>query len=116
MTLRTALYCVVGVLIASTLRPHFESAQAERPETCLQNIASSSAISRDQLAAFIELRPGAQQATIQATIGQPYCLLAPKDGYQREAYPLRFDGETWLIVAYSGTTYNSYTFTFHNGR
>ena len=116
MTLRTALYCVFGVLIASTLRPHFESAQASGRSACFQKIASSSAISRDQLAAFIELRPGAQRATIQATIGQPYCLLAPKDGYQREAYPFTFDAETWLIVAYSGTTYDSYTFTFHNGR
>ena len=95
------------------------AAIAGRPEPCTQQILSSATISRQQLSNVINLAQGSDRGQVQAVLGPPYCKLSaiPEAGLERDAYPLRFDPETWLVVHYlNGKTYYDYDFTFHNGR
>jgi hypothetical protein len=92
---------------------------AGQPEPCTQIILPNATISRQQLSDFINLAQGSDKGQVQAVLGPPYCKLStiPEAGLERDAYPLRFDPETWLVVRYlSGKTYYDYDFTFHNGR
>lgn len=96
-----------------------QPAIAGRSEPCTQQVLPSATISREQLSNFINLAQGSDKGQVQAVLGPPYCKLSaiPEAGLERDAYPLRFDPETWLVVRYlNGKTYYDYDFTFHNGR
>jgi hypothetical protein len=56
---------------------------------------------------------------LRQVVEKPYCKLqniqVRKDATaQREAYPLAFDPETWLVVLYEGEEYAGYSFSFRH--
>jgi hypothetical protein len=104
----------LGVTVA--LQNTISSAQSTRPEACQVFISPNASITRDQLAAFLQLPENARKQDVQQALGMPRCKLAKRGEIDRHAYPLRFDPETWIIVEYSGAWMDTYTFTFHNGR
>lgn len=116
MTPKTLLYCVIGTALASFLQTLYAVAQSAKPEKCDRVIAPYSVINRDQLKEFLELSQYPNKERVQSVLGAPFCKLPNRDGFDRDAYPMEFDPETWLVVRYTGYWMFDYTFTVHNGR
>ncbi len=86
-------------------------------ETCEQITKPEASLSRDQLAKLLTVPEGDNKAKIRQIAKEPYCQLAKlsiRAGATavREAYPLDFDAQTWLIVLYEGDQYAGYRFSF----
>lgn len=107
--------CEASLLTLALCLSTTHSALAGQPEPCIQTIAPLAAIGRSELEQFINLYQPTDKGRVQQVLGVPYCKLQTlPSGIQRDAYPLKFDPETWLIVHYRYGYYNSYDFTFHN--
>lgn len=86
-------------------------------ETCQETIHSGAVLSRSQLSQFLTMATPNPKQTVQAIVGVPYCRLSQIKGdtgvmLDREAYPMEFDPQVWLIVLYEGNNYVGYTFSF----
>jgi hypothetical protein len=85
-------------------------------DNCQQLIQPQAVLSRDRLSQLLTLPEQATQEKVRQVIQQPYCQLSPQSGQgnaaKREAYPLAFDPQTWLIVTYEGDAYTGYSFSF----
>ena len=98
------------------------------PQTdCLEVVRSGAEMSRGQLSQLIALPTGSSQEAVRQVTDVPYCVLpagvagekaAPKaddpiaQAGRREAYPLAFDPDTWVVVAYEANSYVGYDFVF----
>lgn len=109
----------VGMLAVAALvvspRPGVESQRAAT--VCEQRVQSTAVLSRDQLSKLLSIPERSSREAVREVIDQPYCLLANvavREGTpsEREAYPLEFDPQTWLIVLYEGEEYVGYDFSF----
>lgn len=103
--------------------PGPKTSQAIANSTCQQVIKSGAEISRSQLSSLLAVPKGASPEAVRQVINEPYCLLpatnegqaakgAPQKVATREAYPLAFDREAWVVVNYSSGTYVDYDFVF----
>lgn len=109
----------VLALAALLITPNLgkEQVQESSPFTCVKIEQTRALVSRDRLKALLEIDLQAPKATVQELLKQPYCVMAagkteagqPTD---REAYPLEFDPQTWLVVLYEGDRYAGYDFRF----
>lgn len=93
-----------------------KSAPAAR-EVCQQVIQEKAVLSRDELAQLLTVPEGSDRSQIQQVVKSPYCQLSQvqvRSGAmaQREAYPLAFDPQTWLVILYEGESYVGYSFSF----
>lgn len=82
---------------------------------CQEIVQPKAVVSRDQLAQLLTVPERGERAQVQAIIKQPYCrmpALSIRAGAttERDAYPLAFDPQTWLVVLYEGGTYVGYGF------
>jgi hypothetical protein len=85
--------------------------------TCFKQENPQALVSRDQVKKLLETDLQASRATVREALKTPYCVLSagkteagePAD---REAYPLEFDPDTWLVVLYEGDRYIGYDFRF----
>jgi len=82
-------------------------------EPCQEMVQAKTLISKQQLAQLLTLPVGTPQAKIREVLNQPYCKLANlqiRTGATavREAYPLDFDSQNWLIVLSEGDQYAGY--------
>ena len=106
-------------LAALVITPQLSQSQVEEatPFTCIKQDQVTALVSRDQLKRLIETDLQAPKNTVREFLQQPYCVLSlgqtqagqPAD---REAYPLEFDPQTWLVVIYEGDRYAGYDFRF----
>ncbi len=85
--------------------------------TCVRQEQPKALVSRDQIKKLLETELQAPKATVQEFLQVPYCVLSPgktEAGLpaDREAYPLEFDPQTWLVVLYEGDRYAGYDFRF----
>lgn len=106
-------------LAALLIFPNLNQDQAPEAEafTCIRQEQPKSLVSRDQLKKLLETDLQAPKATVQGFLNAPYCVLSPgktEAGLpaEREAYPLEFDPQTWLVVLYDGDRYVGYDFRF----
>lgn len=95
---------------------------SRRPKTvsnkCLEMVQQQSVMHRDKLSQLLSIPERSSRDQIKAVISEPYCRLpqvemragVPAD---REAYPLAFDPQTWLVVLYEGNEYAGYDFVFN---
>jgi len=86
-------------------------------EVCQRVIQSQAVLSRDRLSQLLTLPEQTKKEQVQQVIQQPYCQLpvVQEQGdrnTQRDAYPLAFDPQTWLIVTYNNDAYTGYSFSF----
>jgi hypothetical protein len=128
----------VATLALLAIVPGKGTSQAIANATCQQVVKSGAEISRAQLASLISVPKGAAPEAVRQAINEPYCLLPVPDQAQspkdlkskdlkaedlkteetlekvttREAYPLAFDPEAWVIVNYSSGAYVDYDFVF----
>lgn len=87
------------------------------PFTCIRQEQPKALVSRDQLAKLLDTDLQAPKASVQEFLNAPYCVLSAgktEAGLpaEREAYPLEFDPQTWLVVLYDGDRYVGYDFRF----
>lgn len=117
----------VGAIALALLSfiPGQVGSKAVDPTTCQKKIRPTGAISRGQISALLALPTGASKEAVRRVVDEPYCLLSAiaKDpnavgkgaiaGAEREAYPLAFDPEAWVVVTYEeGGKYVGYDFVF----
>ncbi|NJL45728.1 MAG: hypothetical protein HC922_08430 [Leptolyngbyaceae cyanobacterium SM2_3_12] len=99
--------------------PNIDGASTPAPvsNVCIKQTGTRAFLSRDKLSQLLSVKNQAPKATVREILGEPHCVLEPgqtKDGgpMEREAYPLEFDPQTWLIVWYSQDAYQGYDFRF----
>ncbi|WP_156119890.1 hypothetical protein [Leptolyngbya sp. KIOST-1] len=110
-----SVLALAALLITPNLNQ--ETAQEVEPFTCLRQEQPQALVSRDQVKKLLETDLQASKATVQEFLKAPYCVLSPgktEAGLpaDREAYPLEFDPQTWLVVLYDGDRYVGYDFRF----
>ena len=86
-------------------------------DLCQQRVQSQSVLSRSELSQLLAVPERSSKEAIRQMIEEPYCNLSPvsvREGAiaEREAYPLEFDPQTWLIVLYEEDEYAGYDFSF----
>lgn len=127
----------VATLALLAVLPARVGSQAIASSSCQQVIKSGAEVSRGELSRLLSIPQGASREAVRQVIDAPYCLLpvagsGQLDGTQaskqaieqtsgeaavekaatREAYPLAFDPEAWIVVNYSAGEYTSYDFVF----
>lgn len=90
---------------------------APAKEACQEVVQPQAVLSRDQLSQLLTVPEGANKEQMRQVMPQPYCRLPDlqvRSGAmaEREAYPLAFDPQTWLVVLYEGDDYAGYSFSF----
>ncbi|MFQ4140052.1 hypothetical protein PGN35_027450 [Nodosilinea sp. PGN35] len=106
-------------LAALLISPNLNQEQGQEAEafTCIRQEQPKAVVSRNQIKKLLETDLQAPKATVQEFLQVPYCVLSPgktEAGLpaEREAYPLEFDPQTWLVVLYEGDRYAGYDFRF----
>jgi hypothetical protein len=89
-----------------------------QPVTCAKVIDAKSRLKRETLAQALTIHQGKSHTAIRNVLPKPYCTLntvAVRSGAttEREAYPLEFKPDTWLVVMYEGDTYEGFDFVMH---
>lgn len=92
------------------------SAKAPK-DSCEQILYAQAVLSREQLSKLLTIPERDRAAKVRAIVKTPYCKLPTLEvrggaKSQREAYPLAFDPQTWLIILYEGDEYAGYSFSF----
>ncbi|MGB3790680.1 MAG: hypothetical protein WA949_21915, partial [Phormidesmis sp.] len=94
-----------ATLMMTIVLPDRVSSEAIAQSDCQQVIQSGAEMSRGEISALIALPvESAKQAVYQA-VSEPYCTLpietavegAEPSSAEREAYPLAFDPEVWVV-------------------
>ena len=113
----------ITLLATATILTRQVSSQAIPDSNCAEVIKSGGEISRGQLSELLAMPENASKETVRQAIAVPYCALpamteqrnknddAPTVS-EREAYPLAFDPEAWVVVSYVDGRYSGYDFVF----
>ena len=106
-------------LAALVITPRLNQSQVQEvePFTCMRQEQPKALVSRDQIKTLLATELQTPKATVQGFLTPPDCVLSPgktEAGLpaDREAYPLEFDPQTWLVVLYEGDRYAGYDFRF----
>lgn len=102
-------------LLMDQVRLPFWLTQKKSPVQCEAVVQASTTLSQKQLAQLLTVSEGDQKQRIREIVKQPYCTLPSLQiragaTAQREAYPLEFDPNTWLVILYEGEQYTGYRF------
>jgi hypothetical protein len=102
----------IGLLMDFHVLPSF-GIRRNGVEPCQQVVQSQSKLSREQLARLLSIPEGDRKQRVRDILKDPYCKLADLQiragaNAQREAYPLEFDPQTWLVILYEGEQYAGY--------
>ncbi len=100
------------------------SSEAIAQSDCQQVIQSGAEMSRGEIAALIAIPAGSSKQAVRQVVSEPYCTLptepdssgasveAAPSTAKREAYPLAFDPEVWMVLSYESRKYAGYDFVF----
>ncbi|MGB3766106.1 MAG: hypothetical protein WA947_06065 [Phormidesmis sp.] len=131
ITSKKAVWIGISAIALSllTIIPARVGSESIHSSHCEKKIKPTGEISRGQMTALLALPAGAKKAAVRQVVAEPYCTLpavaqpAPDEqakgndaiaGAEREAYPLAFDPEAWVVIAYSQTgEYVGYDFVFN---
>ncbi|OLP18844.1 hypothetical protein BST81_07960 [Leptolyngbya sp. 'hensonii'] len=85
---------------------------------CQQVVQAKAAISRQQLAKLLTIPERDKKQKVRAILKEPYCELPSLEiragaTAEREAYPLEFDPQTWVVILYEGNEYAGYQLSSH---
>lgn len=95
--------------------PVISSIIKSRNRQCQEMVQSSSVLSRQQLTQLLTVPERSPKAQVSTIVSEPYCRMPSlkiRAGVNavREAYPLEFDPDTWIVVLYEGDEYVGYRF------
>ena len=84
---------------------------------CQEIVQPKAILSRDQLSHLLAVPERSHKTQVSRIVKEPYCKLSSVNvragvSSRREAYPLAFDSQTWLVVLYEGNEYAGYDFSF----
>jgi hypothetical protein len=84
---------------------------------CQTMVQPQATLSREQLTRLLSVPERSAKDQVRQIVQQPYCTLPAVQARagvtaQREAYPLAFDPQTWLVLLYEGNEYAGYAFNF----
>lgn len=91
--------------------------QSEASDVCQEVVRHDAILSREHLAKILAVSERTAKTAIQQVVAEPYCRLPAvsiRAGVvaNREAYPLAFDPDTWLVMLYEGEEYAGFDFSF----
>ena len=97
----------------------FHAEAASQRDLCQEVTQSTAVLSREQLAQLLAVPERSEKNSIREIVETPYCTLPQVEvragvSAVREAYPLAFDPDTWLVVLYEGEEYAGYGFSVQN--
>jgi hypothetical protein len=109
-----AVLLALGLLLDLHSLPSFFSKKSSG-EPCQEVVQSQAKLSRQQLARLLTVPEGDKKQKVQEILKDPYCKLADLQvragaTARREAYPLEFEPQTWLVILYEGEQYAGYRF------
>lgn len=92
---------------------------APTKDICQEIVQSRTVLSREQLSQLLTVPEGSGKEQVLQVVREPYCKLQTLqlragEVSQREAYPLAFDPQTWLVVLYEDDQYAGYSFSFRH--
>ena len=117
----------IAALALLVILPGGVGSQSVPQTDCLEVVRSGAEMSRGQLSQLIALPAGSSQEAVRQVTDVPYCVLPSSAAAERaesksddpitqagrrEAYPLAFDPDTWVVVAYEANSYVGYDFVF----
>ncbi|WP_421659350.1 hypothetical protein [Leptothermofonsia sp. ETS-13] len=107
-----AALLAVGLLMDFHALPSLGSRRSVR-ESCQRLVQSQAKLSKAQLTRLLTVPEGDRKQKVREILRDPYCELSSLQirvgvPAQREAYPLEFDPQTWLVVLYEGDQYAGY--------
>lgn len=127
-TSKKAIWLVVGAIALSLLAiiPAQVGSKSIDTASCEKKVLPTGQISRGQISSLLALPTGSNKVAVRQVVGEPYCLLPAVDAEtaaasadkilasaEREAYPLAFDPDAWVVLDYSNTgEYTGYDFVF----
>ncbi|MEO0541710.1 MAG: hypothetical protein AAFZ80_12730 [Cyanobacteria bacterium P01_A01_bin.105] len=97
----------------------FRAEAASQRDLCQEVTHSTAVLSREQLAKLLAVPERSEKKNVREIVATPYCTLPQFEvragvSAMREAYPLAFDPDTWLVVLYEGEEYAGYGFSVQN--
>lgn len=108
------MFALVGLLI--DVRGMVPTSSSSKGEVCQSSVKSEIALSREQLLQLLIVPERDAKARVRDILKEPYCQLPSLEvragvAAEREAYPLEFDPQTWLVILYEGDEYAGYQFS-----
>jgi len=90
---------------------------AHRTDWCQPSTQPAAHLNREQLSRLLTVPERSSRTRVQQILQASACKLPDlqvRAGVtaEREAYPLAFDDQTWLVVLYEGNEYAGYSFSF----
>lgn len=115
LLLSGALIGVVGLILTQPNAAPPTSRAPDPNQFCQEIVQPEAVLSREQLAQILTVPERDERSKVQNIVKEPYCRmpsLSIRAGAttERDAYPLEFDPQTWLIILYEGGTYVGYGF------
>lgn len=106
---------LAGLVVVGDVGTLFESKAVSH--VCQQVIQEDAALSRENLSRLIAIPERDAKSSVREVVSEPYCVLPSveiRSGAiaEREAYPLAFDPQTWVVLLYEGDEYAGYSFSF----
>lgn len=107
---------LAGLVLVGDVSAVFQE-KASATTECQEVVQQDVALSRDNLSKLLTVPERQDKAAVREIVRDPYCLMPDLEvragvTAQREAYPLAFDPDTWLVVLYEGEEYAGYAFSF----
>lgn len=110
----------VATLALLAVVPNQGNSKAISQSSCQAIVQSGAEVSRGQISQLLAVPEGSTQAAVRQVVDNPYCTLpnavsaagGQPSTVTREAYPLAFDREAWLVVNYQSGEYAGYDFVF----
>lgn len=106
---------LAGLVLVGDVSSVFEPKPAV--DVCQEIVQPDAVLSRDALSRLISIPERNAKSSVRDILNEPYCVLPSieiRSGElaEREAYPLAFDPQTWVVLLYEGDEYAGYDFSF----
>lgn len=104
-------------LAALVVIPQVNTAPAVPSNVCQERVQGQAVLSRQALGQLLTIPERASRDQVRQVVEEPYCLLPEAEiragvMAEREAYPLAFDPQTWVVILYEEGEYAGYDFDF----
>lgn len=115
--LMAAVAMMIALAVLADLPGKSSLGSKSSGEVCQGTVQPDIALNRQQLAQLLAVPEGDRKEKVRAILKEPYCKLPSLEvrvgaTSEREAYPLEFDPQIWLVVLYEGNQYAGYRFDF----
>ena len=106
---------LAGFVLVGDISSVFEAEPVAN--VCQEIVQPDAVLSRDSLSRLISIPERDAKSSVREILNEPYCVLPSieiRSGElaEREAYPLAFDPQTWVVLLYEGDEYAGYDFSF----